>query len=180
VILVGHGYGGMVITGTVDRVPERVGHLVYLDVPIPINGQSLLDIAPGVIHGLRRYVMTIDGVELCQPPTLDILPVCGVFDPAMLEWMVPRLTPHPWRCFEQPLELANQEALGAIPRSVIASPLLNSCVDMDELCNLVEGRVWELRTGHDMMADQARLGRRQARSDHGVATNKPHPIALVR
>src|SRR5690349_2509869 len=31
VVLVGHGYGGMVIAGIVDRVPERVRHLVYLD-----------------------------------------------------------------------------------------------------------------------------------------------------
>jgi pimeloyl-ACP methyl ester carboxylesterase len=151
VILVGHGYGGMVIAGAADRVPERVGHLVYLDAPIPANGQSLSDIAPGAIAGLRRYVMTIDGVELCRPPTVDVLPLCGVIDSATLEWMVPRLTPQPWRCFEQPLELVNEKTLGAIPRSLIASPLLSSCVDMNRIRNLTEGRVWELRTGHDMM-----------------------------
>jgi pimeloyl-ACP methyl ester carboxylesterase len=31
VVLVGHSYGGMVITGVVDRVPERIAHLIYLD-----------------------------------------------------------------------------------------------------------------------------------------------------
>lgn len=151
VILVGHGYGGMVIAGAADRVPELVGHLVYMDAPIPANGQSLSDIAPGAIAGLRRYVMTIDGVELCQPPIVDLLPLCGVIDSAMLEWMAPRLTPHPWASFEQPLELVNENTLSAIPRSLIASPLLSSCVDMERIRNLTEGRVWDLRTGHDMM-----------------------------
>ncbi len=40
-ILVGHSYGGMVITGIADRVPERVGHRVYLDAAYPQNGESL-------------------------------------------------------------------------------------------------------------------------------------------
>src|SRR6476469_9662525 len=31
VVLVGHSYGGMVITGAVDQAPERIAHLVYLD-----------------------------------------------------------------------------------------------------------------------------------------------------
>src|SRR5438128_128006 len=31
VILVGHSYGGIVISGVADRVPERLRHLVYLD-----------------------------------------------------------------------------------------------------------------------------------------------------
>src|SRR4051794_28909281 len=30
VILVGHSYGGMVITGVADRATDRIGHLVYL------------------------------------------------------------------------------------------------------------------------------------------------------
>ena len=41
VILVGHSYGGMVITGVADRAADRIGRLVYLDAATPINGQSL-------------------------------------------------------------------------------------------------------------------------------------------
>jgi pimeloyl-ACP methyl ester carboxylesterase len=151
VILVGHGYGGMVITGAADRVPDQVGHLVYLDAPPPANGQSLSDLAPGAIAALRRYVMTVDGVELCQPPAVDVLSLCGVTDPAMLEWMIPRLTPHPWRCYEQPLELTNEDTLAAIPQSHITSKMGSSYCDIDHLRQLSEGRLWDLRTGHDMM-----------------------------
>ena len=43
VVLCGHSYGGMVITGAADRVSDRVRSLVYLDAFLPENGQSLLD-----------------------------------------------------------------------------------------------------------------------------------------
>ena len=43
VVLVGHSYGGMVITGAADRAPERIGRLVYLDAFVPENGKCTLD-----------------------------------------------------------------------------------------------------------------------------------------
>lgn len=42
IILVGHSYGGMVISGVVDQVPERVKQLVYVDAFVPNDGESLL------------------------------------------------------------------------------------------------------------------------------------------
>src|SRR5580693_2298375 len=44
VILVGHSYGGMVITGTADKVADRIGRLVFLDAANPLNGQSLAEV----------------------------------------------------------------------------------------------------------------------------------------
>ena len=40
IVLVGHSYGGMVISGVADRVPEKVATLVYLDAFLPENGRS--------------------------------------------------------------------------------------------------------------------------------------------
>ena len=54
VILVGHSYGGMVITGVVDAVPERIAHLVYLDTFVPRDGESMVDVSPMVIRLLLR------------------------------------------------------------------------------------------------------------------------------
>ncbi len=61
VILVGHSYGGMVITGIADRATDRVGDLVYLDAANPVNGQSLVDVGgsghrddPSARRGGRR------------------------------------------------------------------------------------------------------------------------------
>jgi ribulose-5-phosphate 4-epimerase/fuculose-1-phosphate aldolase/pimeloyl-ACP methyl ester carboxylesterase len=44
IILVGHSYGGMVVTGVADRMPNRIKYLVYLDAFLPANGQSLFDL----------------------------------------------------------------------------------------------------------------------------------------
>ncbi len=44
VVLCGHSYGGMVITGVADRVPARIRALVYLDAFVPEQGQSLINL----------------------------------------------------------------------------------------------------------------------------------------
>jgi pimeloyl-ACP methyl ester carboxylesterase len=46
IVLVGHSYGGMVITGLADQIPDRIAHLVYLDAFLPDDGQSVDDISP--------------------------------------------------------------------------------------------------------------------------------------
>src|SRR5581483_12288456 len=46
VVLVGHSYGGMVVTGAADRVPERIARLVYVDAFVPNDGESLFDLLP--------------------------------------------------------------------------------------------------------------------------------------
>ena len=47
IILVGHSYGGMVVTGVAERMPDRIKHLVYLDAFLPDDGQSLYDLGGG-------------------------------------------------------------------------------------------------------------------------------------
>ncbi|MGJ8693228.1 MAG: alpha/beta fold hydrolase [Thalassotalea sp.] len=46
VVLVGHSYGGMVITGVMDRIPERIKHVTFLDAIVPDDGMSVRDIVP--------------------------------------------------------------------------------------------------------------------------------------
>ncbi len=45
VVLVGHSYGGMVIAGVADRIPDRIAHLVYLDAYLPDSGETALQLA---------------------------------------------------------------------------------------------------------------------------------------
>ena len=59
VILCGHSYGGNVITGAADRVPERIRTLVYLDAFVPENGECLFDLNPPELgEQLRRLAKT--------------------------------------------------------------------------------------------------------------------------
>lgn len=58
VILVGHSYGGFVITGVADSVPERIGLMVYVDTGLPDPGQSMMDLLDTVYssHDRRAYL----------------------------------------------------------------------------------------------------------------------------
>jgi len=46
VVLVGHSYGGMVITGVADRSPDKIRSMVYLDAFVPQNGNALINFLP--------------------------------------------------------------------------------------------------------------------------------------
>ncbi len=59
VVLLGHSYGGMVITGVADRIPDRIAQMVYLEAALPIDGESLLGIRQGPSAELEK--MTKDG-----------------------------------------------------------------------------------------------------------------------
>ena len=152
VVLVGHSYGGMVITGTADRVAERVGRLVYLDAATPKNGQSLYDVAGPVIEAVRPFGEVVDDIELVLLPAPDAGLLYGVTDPGDLAWMAERLTGHPWKCFEQPLELTNEEALWAIPQYHIICTSTLGTRDANLMARArSEGRLWDIDTGHDLM-----------------------------
>jgi hypothetical protein len=141
----------MVITGAADRAPDRVGHLVYLDAMAPRDGQSLVDVAGPFMAAARSDNRIIDGVEMCLFPSDETIRHYGVVDPHTLDWMRERLTPHPWRCFEQPLTLTNQAALQQIPQSHISTTMFLSLRDVDGLRAKADDRVWDIDTGHDLM-----------------------------
>jgi hypothetical protein len=65
--------------------------------------------------------------------------------------MSERLTAHPWKCFEQPLALTNEDALWAIPRYhiVCTSTLATRDTLLDRARG--QGRLWDIDTGHDLM-----------------------------
>ena len=93
VILVGHGYGGMVITAT--AASPRIAKLIYLDACVPEN-RSFLDDGPGELATDVRTRAT----EGLVPPALMIEPLSSQLDS---HWFRQRLRPHPLRCLEQPV-----------------------------------------------------------------------------
>ncbi|GAB3108565.1 alpha/beta hydrolase [Aestuariicella hydrocarbonica] len=154
VILVGHSYGGMVITGVADRATDRIGNVVYLDAAYPMNGQSLADVAPEMMSAAHNDKRVVDGVELVlfpgsYPMTDD--DYYGVTDPALIDWMKPKLSPHPWACFTQKLELVNEAAMRQLPQSFIACSANMQDEYREALQGLCQGRFWEIDTGHDLM-----------------------------
>ena len=67
-------------------------------------------------------------------------------------WMADRLTPHPWACFEQPLELRDEAGYAEIPQyHIVCTPTLASR-DPGLIAEArAAGRLWDIDTGHDLM-----------------------------
>jgi len=63
VMLVGHSYGGLVIGGVAQRVPERIRRLVYLDAYIPQDNKSAFDIIPGLETMYEERTLKAQGRE---------------------------------------------------------------------------------------------------------------------
>ena len=155
VILGGHSYGGMIITGVADRAPERVGHLVFLDAALPRDGESLADVSPALLHEAHRQARTVDGVELVLFPESDSVRHYGVTKPDDIAWVQERLTPHPWACFAQPLRLKDEAAVERIPRTIINCTPTLKIRPPERLQRAFQAeRVWEIDTGHDLMVTE--------------------------
>ena len=112
VILVGHSYGGMVITGVVDQAPERIAHLVYLDTFVPRDGDSMAGISPIVIYLLRKQTQG-DGWRIASHGDY------GVTTEPDRSWVLSSVTPQPLKTLEQPLHLKNPAIVSTKPRTHI-------------------------------------------------------------
>lgn len=111
-VLIGHSYGGMVATGVVDRVPELVSKLIYVDAFVPRDGQALVDLLPpGTAERMRAAARSVDGWRVPPNPSP---PDTSQED---LAWIGPLRIPQPIRTFETPLRLRNGEP--RVPRAYI-------------------------------------------------------------
>jgi pimeloyl-ACP methyl ester carboxylesterase len=149
VLLLGHSYGGMVITGVADRAARRIARLVYLDAFVPEDGKSLMDYVVPERGARFREEGERTGFVAPPPPSL-----WGVSDPADAAWSARRDAPHPFASMRQPLRLRDAAALGRIPKAFIycSSPATGS---FDQFAaKYRHDRAWrfhELATGHDAM-----------------------------
>ncbi len=91
VILLGHSYGGMVITGVADRIPDRLSRLIYLDAFLPENGENVM--------------------ALRTPGSLDVENMIkdGFIIPSWVkpDWHFPKDVPHPLKTFTDNIVLTN-------------------------------------------------------------------------
>ncbi len=103
VILLGHSYGGMVITGVADRIPDRIARLVYLDAFVPNDGENLMSLRKAGALPIEQMVK--DGF---------VIPV----------WVKPGKpfpvdVPHSLKTFTDPISLKNQAVAAKIPATYI-------------------------------------------------------------
>jgi pimeloyl-ACP methyl ester carboxylesterase len=149
VVLVGHSYGGMVITGAADRAPARVKRLVYLDAFVPENGKCTLDyVVPERAARMREEGEQVGSVT---PPPLSLW---GLTKPEHIDFVKPREVRHPYRTMSQKIALKNEDALRRLPKTFVycSSPATGS-FDQFAMRYRKDGawKFFELKTGHDAM-----------------------------
>lgn len=151
VVLVGHSYGGVVITGAADREAERLDQLVYLDALVPRDGEAVFDLAGHEVTTTFRDWIAREGGGTRLPSKLSGPEFYGVTDTADIAWMAPRLTDQPAATYEQRLKLSGPGFAG--PRTYIR------CTRSDKMPPDVAVRVQsdpgfrliDLDAGHDVM-----------------------------
>jgi pimeloyl-ACP methyl ester carboxylesterase len=151
VVLVGHSYAGMVISGVAAKVPNRITRLVYLDAFVPEVGQSLLSLMPpGRADAVRKSAES-DGEGWRIPPFPPER--FGVTSQRDTEWLQRHLVPQPLRTFESPLAAAPPPP-SKLPRTYIycSKPAMGA---FDQFADrLRDDRKWhfhDVKTGHDAM-----------------------------
>lgn len=107
VVLCGHSYGGMIITGVAGRVPERLRCLVYLDAFVPRDGQCGLDLrTPEGNRALLEQVQT-SGAGWRMTP-LAAGAVFRVRDPRDRQWVDAQMTEMPYRAYTERLRVERE------------------------------------------------------------------------
>jgi len=148
VILVGHSYGGMVITGVAQRLADRLGRLVYLDAVVPRAGESWSSSHTEETRLARRAAIAANGGALPAPD-----PAIFGLTGADAAWVARRQTPQPGAVYDAPLTF-DPARVSALPRTFISctAPAL-ATIDASRARARTESG-WdfvELATGHDPM-----------------------------
>lgn len=148
VVLVGHSYAGMVITGVADRIGDRIKRLVYFDAFVPSNGKSLLDYAGEARAALQRREGETSG-------TIGPMPAAalGLTRADDIAWATRRQVRHPFRTMSQALALSNEAALAKIPKAFVNCHSATGTFEQFAV-KIRENPSWlyrDLKTGHDAM-----------------------------
>jgi pimeloyl-ACP methyl ester carboxylesterase len=158
VVLVGHSYGGMVITGVADRLADRLAHLVYFDAAVPRHREALLaPFSEASRSSLEERVRTKgDGWKL--PFSEHYLNEWQITDPKDRAWLLRHLVPHPFKSFQDTVGFSESK-IATIPRTYIwcSEPRGETQRPTAERVNTETGwRFRELATGHDAMVTMPR------------------------
>lgn len=118
VVLVGHSYAGMVVTGVADRLlaadAKRLRHLVYLDASVPKPGEAWGDKHPEATRSARIAAAAAHPLNALNPPDASVFGLEGVD----ADWVNRRQTPHPFGPYADPVHF-DMARLGQVPRTFI-------------------------------------------------------------
>ena len=146
VVLCGHSYGGAVITLVVDKIPQRIGSIVYLDAFVPRSGDSILTLTPaGPPRTKRRWICLL----------AEFFGLTG--DDA--RYVEERMTPHPAKSITQVIHLTAAVPAELVPiRTYVFATGWMAPAHFKEVYDAaVADKSWRteiLEGSHDLMIDR--------------------------
>ena len=151
VILCGHSYGGNVITGVANRVPERIRALVYLDAFVPEDGECVFDLLPPELAQQIRLQAQTEGVGWKVPP----IPAERFnVNPRDAAWVKAQCTAQSIATFEEHIKLNRVSSRTHDPTYVFATGWDDS--PFRDAHERAKAKGWRTRTvacGHEVMLD---------------------------
>jgi pimeloyl-ACP methyl ester carboxylesterase len=159
IVLLGFSYGGMVVTGALDHIGDRVRHLVYLDAFVPDHGQS----AFGMLGLGEAGAIALDQPWVVPPPSREF------DDPAEAAFANPRRTPHPVRCFTEAVHLRTPLDDGAFSRTFI-----RASADAPDAPGTAVFEAAALRARNSPAWQYHEIA-----TNHMVASNRPQELARI-
>ena len=159
VILVGHAYAGMVITGVAEVCPERLSHLIYVNGVVPADGECMAEQlipvrGPEFAAWVQGCIDRSQGYLPAPASPKEIGRRWGIPDPADREWMFAKVTPQPAAAMAGRVHLGNPAA-HSIPRSFIGGEEAG----FQPVAERVRAAGWDtyhLDSGHDPMISHPR------------------------
>jgi pimeloyl-ACP methyl ester carboxylesterase len=149
VVLVGHSYGGMVVSGVAEHMEKAIGSIVLLDAFYPDNGQSLADQATKVTRdGIGAAVEKGETVLGPRPAAAFMV------NDKDRAWVDSLCVPHPIRCFTQKLALTGARERIAKKTYIRAAGYPNEGFDAARAkAQANNWRIYDVSCGHDVMVD---------------------------
>jgi len=149
VVLVGHSYGGQVITGVADRLlartPAVLRQLVYVDAMVPLPGEGWGDQHEPAVVAARTATAQAHDMALPPPDPADF----GL-QGADRDWLLRRQVPHPFGPYREPLPF-DGERWAQVPRAFIdcTQPAYPTIAAMRSRVRQMPGmEVLTIATGH--------------------------------
>jgi pimeloyl-ACP methyl ester carboxylesterase len=151
IVLVGHSYGGFVISGVAEAVANKISSIVFLDAFIPDNGESLLDVVQPAVQDVIQDVLDRGDTTV---PVRDA--AAFKVNEKDRPWVDSLATPQPIGTMTEKIKLTGARERVATKAYIRAAGYPN--VSFDKACARTKAdrswRTYEVPCGHDVMIDK--------------------------
>jgi pimeloyl-ACP methyl ester carboxylesterase len=150
VVLCGHSYGGMVISGVAEQVQPAIRSIVFLDAFMPENGEAIIDLTSAAVQEALRGAREKGALGIPPRPAAAF----GVNEKDRA-WVDAMCGPQPIATFSDPIALTGARERIGKKAYIRARSYENPGFDraLARTSGDPSWRVYEVPSGHDVMVD---------------------------